>query len=403
MKRFKTGWILPASACAALLLAVAGCEYDSPTPMYYQDHAARTGPSVTSLDPAQAEAGVNAITILGERFSAAPDSNRVYFSGSKAEILSATATAIVVRRPTVSGTLDVKVVNLGALETGSFDGYRVDAVAAPYGGFIDGTANSALCVDGSNNVYVFRGGLRTAFKVAADGTQSPFMTTMLRGVTDAVVGADGQIVLLANSMNLSKVNPADGTETEWIKATKKLIVGDADGHGNLYAAGKNSDLFVIHPDGTVSAALGVYASHDVKEIKVNGNHVYVVAEHANVEPKMAVFRHEILDAAGTLGPRELVLDRAAAGTAFAAAVFKDVMFSASGDMYVATNADSPIIQKKADGAVDVWYKGIVKGSAERLAQGTGRYAYMIQLVGTKGDLIRIDMGAAFGAPAVGMF
>jgi hypothetical protein len=402
MKRFRYGRILPASACAVLLLAAAGCEYDSPTPLWYQDRTADTGPQVTAIEPAQATAGVNAVTITGEGFSATLDSNRVYFGGMKAEILSASAGSIRVRRPVVSGTMDVKVVNLGALEVGKLDGYRVDAVAEPYGGFIDGTANSALCVDASGNVYVFRGGLRTAFKVAADGTQSPFMTTMLRGATDAIVGADGKIVLLANSMNISKVDPADGVETEWIKATKKMIVGDVDGAGNLYTAGKNSDLFVIHPDGTVSAALGVYGSHDVKEIKVNGGYVYVVAEHANVEPKMAVYRHAILDAAGSLGPRETVLDRAEV-PGFQAAVFKDVVLSASGDLYAATNADSPIIQKKADGTIDVWYKGIVKGSAERLAMGGGRYVYMIQLVGTKGDLIRIDMGPAFGTPAVGMF
>ena len=405
MKRFRTDWILPAAACAILLLAAAGCDYDSPVPMWYQDHAADTGPTVTGLEPARAAAGVNTVTIRGERFSPVPDSNRVYFSGAKAEIISATATSLLIRRPTVSGALNLKVVNLGALEVGTFDGYPVDVVSEPYGGFIDGTANNAIMVDAAENVYVFRTGLMKAFKVAPDGSQSVFMAATARGVTDVIPAADGQLVLLSNNAKISKVNPADGVETEWVaKAPKRFTVGDVDANGNIYMAAKNTDLYVSYPDGTFSAALGVYATHDVKKIRVHGNYVYVVAEHATVEPKAAVYRHAILDAAGTLGPRETVLDRAATG-AFSAAIFKDVMFSASGDMFVATDAANPILQVKADGTLDTWYKGIVKGSAERLAAGNGTYAYMLQLDGTRGDLIRIDMGPDFGpsAPPVGMF
>ncbi|MBN2201045.1 IPT/TIG domain-containing protein [bacterium] len=395
MKRFKYGWILPASACAVLLLAAAGCEYDSPVPMFYQDHSARTGPSVTGLEPARAAAGVNTVTIRGERFSPAADSNRVYFNGAKTEIISATATSLLVRRPTVSGTLNLKVVNLGALEVGSFEGYPVDAVDASYGGFIDGAVNNAILVDAAENVYVFRTGLMKAFKVASDGTQSVFMEATIRGVTDVIPAADGTLVLLSNNAKISKVNPADGIETEWVaKAPKRFTVGAADANGNIYMAAKNTDLYMSYPDGTFSAALGVYATHDVKKIRVHGNYVYIIAEHATVEPKAAVYRHAILDASGTLGPRETVLDRAASG-AFSAAAFKDVMFSASGDMYVATDAASPILQMKADGTLDTWYKGIIKGSAERLAAGNGRYAYMLQLDGAKGDLIRIDMGEGF--------
>lgn len=405
MKRFQYGRILRASACAVLLLAAAGCEYDSPVPMYYQDHASRTGPSVTGLEPGRATAGVNAITIRGERFSSVPDSNRVYFNGAKAEIISATATSLLIRRPTVSGTLNLKVVHLGAVEVGHFEGYPVDVVAEPYGGFIDGTVNNAILVDAAENIYIFRTGLMKAFKVASDGTQSVFMASTLRGVTDVIPAADGNLVLLSNNAKISKVNPADGIETDWVtKAPKRFTVGAVDANGNIYMAAKNTDLYVSYPDGTFSTALGVYATHDVKKIRVHGNFVYVVAEHATVEPKGAVYRHAILDAAGTLGPRETVLDRAASGV-FSTAVFKDVMFSASGDMFVATDAADPILQVKADGTLDTWYKGIVKGSAERLAAGNGRYAYMLQLDGTRGDLIRIDMGPDFGPspPPVGMF
>ncbi len=405
MKRFQYGWILPASACAVLLLAAAGCEYDSPVPMWYQDHAAKLGPSVTGLEPARATAGVNTVTIRGDRFSPVPDSNRVYFNGAKTEIISATATSLLIRRPAVSGTLNLKVVTLGALEVGSFEGYPVDVVAEPYGGFIDGAANNAILVDAAENIYIFRTGLMKAFKVASDGTQSVFMESTLRGVTDVIPAADQSLVLLSNNAKISKVNPVDGVETEWVaKAPKRFTVGDADANGNIYMAAKNTDLYVSYPDGTFSAALGVYATHDVKKIRVNGNYVYVVAEHATVEPKAAVYRHAILDAAGTLGPRETVLDRAASGV-FSAAAFKDVMFSASGDMYVATDAADPILLMKADGTLDTWYKGIIKGSAERLVRGNSRYAYMLQLVGTKGDLIRIDMGPDFGPapPPVGMF
>jgi hypothetical protein len=161
-------------------------------------------------------------------------------------------------------------------------------------------------------------------------------------------------------------------------------------------AGKTSDLFVVRPDGT-NGAVGVYASDDVKDVRVVNGYVYVWAEG---KTQTALWRHPITDAAGTLGPRELVLDKANAIAPYNTAVFKDLAISADGQIFIATDNVNPLFVLNPDGTQEAFYKGILAQGIEKTVWGSGNHVYAVMLVSGAGDLNRIDLGEA-GAPYYG--
>lgn len=152
-------------------------------------------------------------------------------------------------------------------------------------------------------------------------------------------------------------------------------------------------MFVVAPGGASSAATGMYATSDIRDIRVYNGNVYVAV--AAKDTSWSIFKHPILNAGGNLGAQELVLSRPTAG-AYSKSTFKDIAFSEAGIMYVGTNYEQPILIINLNQSQDILYKYIIPASADRLVWGTGNYLYMAQ-GGTTCNLLRIDMGAK-GAP-----
>ena len=395
MKRFQYGRMLRASACAVLLLAAAGCEYDVAEPGYYDPYTVPLTPSISAIVPARATAGVNRITIEGLNFSASPDSNRVYFGNTEAEVVSASTTSLVVRRPAILGTVPVKVVSYEAMIVAAAPAeFTVDAVTETYGGFLEGTVIKAVMLDSQENLYTFFADL-SVVRVGTDASRAALGSTT-KVATDVVPSSDGKIVVFANSTTVTKFDPADGTDVQFVKVNKKISVGDIDSNGILYMSGKSADVFVVQTDGSY-AAIGVYAADDVKDIRVYNGFVYVWAEG---KTQTALWRHPILDAAGTLGPRELVLDKADAVAPYNTAVFKDMAFSADGQIFISTDNANPVFVLNPDGTQDVFYKGILTAGIEKTVWGAGNSVYAVTLIGGAGNAQRIDMGEP-GAPYFG--
>jgi hypothetical protein len=398
MKRKAIREGLLVSVSCLLLAGVTGCKYDVATPKYYDKFVNPLTPTITGLIPQdEAGGGVNAITINGENFASGADSNKVYFGTFNTEVISATPTAIVVRRPNVTGPVTVKVVPYDAIEVARYSSpYMVDTVITTYGGFMQNIQLQAVAVDNEENVYVCYAD-RTMFKIPSGG-ETTAIGHSGRVVTGMAIGNDGLLYLFANNASISRMNPADGTDTDWIKlGTKKVSFGDFDRNGILYAGGKNSDLFVIQSDGTF-AALGVYATSDIRAVHVYNGYVYVaVAGTGNV---WSVFKHQILDANGKLGDKQPVLDQAASGV-YSQSAFKDMVFSQDGTLYVATNYEQPILMINPDQSQDILYKYIIPSNPGpvMLAWGSGNYLYSIigsQTPQPNWKLYRIDMGTKKG-------
>ena len=62
--------IIPAIFVIIAVAVMTGCEYKSPTAMYYQPHAQTLSPVISGISPEGAAlGGVNYITITGSNFS----------------------------------------------------------------------------------------------------------------------------------------------------------------------------------------------------------------------------------------------------------------------------------------------------------------------------------------------
>ena len=380
-------------AVLAVLVIMTGCEYDAPTAMWYQDRGTSVSPVITQINPAQALGGVNYLTIMGENFSTDSGSNRVYVDGVKVDIVEYSETSLKVRRPSVTGdSTTIKVATATGVDLGIYTGYSISTVVGPYGGFIASEQFGALALDKSNEtVYAFDKVYKNVYQVTADGEKTQIGTSE-RAIKDALVAPDGGLVLLLGRKNINKMDPVTGEEIEWINIEKSVTFGDYDANGNLFVSGKKSDVYVIAPDLTYRT-LGLYVNDNVLALRIFGNDLYVAVElksPADGEPETGIWKHEILDANGNLGPRELVLDWSQTGD-YAESTILDISLSASGILYVDTDNTQPMFMVDRDGNMDILYKDIIAAGAQRILWGTGNLLYLV-LDGDTSDLLFVDMG-----------
>jgi hypothetical protein len=386
-----------------VVLVETGCEFDVATPKYYDQAAQPATPSITQMVPDRAAPGVNTITIQGQNFSTVAERNKVYFGNVLVDVVSASPTALVVRRPNLTGTLAVKVVSYDALLVANAPAaYTIDPVMSRFGSFLEGSIETALAVDKNGNFYVFQDTPPNAYKVTPAGERTA-IGTLAKTITDAVVAPDGQVIMFGRSLTIQKIDPATGTTTDWTRLTRQSVSGDFDKYGNLWTGGQNNgDLWCLKPDLT-KAASGIYNLGQICKVRVFNDYVYVGYE---IEPAdllaglfSFIYRSKIMDATGTLGPKEPIYDRTQAGD-FSASMLKDFAISAKGDLVIATdNATSPLLVVK-NGTKDTLYKGIVPATPRRMVW-VGNNLYLLVVTDGKGDLLKIDLGEA-GAPYLGI-
>jgi hypothetical protein len=391
---------------AASMVVITGCEYDGPTAQYYQEHSQTPVLRVTGINPSEAGGGVNYITILGENFSAELGKNKVYFDGTEAEITSGSTTSLKVRRPNKAGdSTTVKVVSYDALVTGKYGPYKIKLVSSAYGNYVSGLELTAVAADNAENLYIVERISGEITKITPDG-QKTIMARVTRAPSDARVGPGGRLYLIGATLghrDINAMNLATGETKLWhrLGSTKPVKFGDFDVNGYFYAGGTRTDLMVISPDSTNRAA-GLYATSEILAMRVYNGYVYVAARVPGAQNPASIGRHQILDAMGNLGSRELVLDLATGE--FASRSVKGLTFSQDGIMYIATDSPAPIlIFNPATNDLDYLYKGILPSYCKDFYWGAGNYLYMLRgdtALQEEWNIYRIDMGTA-GAPNYG--
>jgi len=383
--------------CLTLFAAAAffcACEYDVAEPPWEQDHTNPPTPVITSVEPAGAASpGINTITIYGENFAANAEDNKVYFDNIPAEIVDATSTAITVRRPNlVTDSSDIVVISYDAIEAATYGPYKINPVMERYGQFLDNVELKGLAVDDDENLYVLQPFENKLFRVPP-GEEKIQIGNTSRLSYDLTMAPDGNLVIAVNQKYLNKFDLNTGQDTLFVDLPKKTSFCDYDDNGMLYTIGRKSDLIIIAPDGS-NTTLGVYGDYIITGMRVYNNYVYICGENTKAEAddaEFGVWRHEILDANGSLGPQELMLDWATTGDDYADSEPTGVAVTADGTMYVSCDNENPIIVVTPDGRQDVFYKDILPYYAVKLIAGTSNYLYMI--LGTEEyTIIRIDIG-----------
>lgn len=395
-------------------LAIEGCSYDVSEPLWDQPYTPPATPVIQQISPSSAPGGVNTIVITGQNLGGVPAVNGVFFNTTSAEVVSASSTSIVVRRPAlVTDSCTVKVVSDSALVVARFPFGRVDMVMERFGDFRDNIALGAVAVDTAENLYVVPGITgNTIWRVSPAGDKSvltlSFSGTSSRPPIDARLRAS-TLYLFGNNREIQRVNLATGQVTRWTQmpSGKPVSVGDFDSNGYLYTAGSaGTDLCILPPNPPVASPpvtfAGSYLTADVMAIRVFSGYVYVASRPLNSQDPVRVWRHAILDS-GRVGPQELVLDLAAY-PGFSSRLIHAMTFSTTGLMYLTTSDQNPLLVfTPGSGSMDFFYKGIMPPNGRHSVWGRGNQLYLISNdadnadVALRWNVARVNMGSP-GAP-----
>jgi len=188
-----------------------------------------------------------------------------------------------------------------------------------------------------------------------------------------------------------------GLLTLWFSypgSTKYFKYGDFDASGYLYIGGLSSDVAIISPGHASSKMSGIYATASILAIrtaKVNNMEYLYVAAQAGVNT--TIWKHSI-NAGGTLGPQELVLDWSTTGQ-FASRTIKNIAISTDGTLFIGTDAVSnPILVLTAEG-INFFYKNLLPPYCPYFGWGSGSYMYMLSgntTASQEWTVYKVDMG-----------
>ncbi|MBN2600421.1 MAG: IPT/TIG domain-containing protein [Candidatus Marinimicrobia bacterium] len=235
----------------ALLIGIA-CDTEEPDSIFNPNATADPDPVITSITPPDSAYGGAderfTVTIVGDYFGDNPNEVQVNFGSKLAEIVSHSATQMVVTPPANFGdSLRIMVSKFGSNASWEFGTYEQSAgVFHPYkllnpvqkiNGFDAYTFPQSICTDSDGNVFVTHD--KVVEKLSPDGT----ITTVgeLRGKTTTRlnVGPDGALYYVY-STNIMKVDTSTFTTHTYKKLNANALDMDFDRNDNLYAIDNNS-------------------------------------------------------------------------------------------------------------------------------------------------------------------
>jgi len=392
----------------ASLIFLVSCENDYPDSVYNSSQEYGLAPAITALDPpGGVYAGIDDITISGQNFSDQLNGNFVFFSGLQAQVLSYSATEVVVRAPIIEGdSLKVQLTTAGldALEIAEFYPYKIEFAAIEYGKVNDQTSAGGIACDDDENVYVSNGTLLKIVKIPGDGSDPEDFALIPNGALITMkMGPDGYLYG-GRTKWISKISP-DGATVDSVnrkpdKLGQSLKDIDFDENGNIFIAAKKY-IYCMKSDGSNFEAAAydgtTGGSYSLKTVRVFNGYVYVAGDligiNNTVEQK-GLWRNQILDADGNLGPNELVYDWGAY-VGIGGAGITALTFSDDGMMYVGLDNTHAIVTLTDDGSGSYLnadpaplYEAVLLPPSTNFVWGDDQYLY-VNRSSTDIDLMRL--------------
>jgi len=378
------------------LVFFMGCEKEY-TSIWDPNKQYRPNPIITGVEPAGgAFAGISEITIKGENFSPVKEENFVYFDGSKATVLSASETELIVRAPNIAGdSLRIKVRVTGAILFAEYFPYKLELAVVEYGDFGDYDDAYGIACDKDENLYVSLMGKKVV-KVTPDGERHHYATTSFAKASAMKMGPGGYLYYLNILRYMFRVPPGGGRDELFAVLPGGAYDLDFDSLGNIYCGGSGGAIYRVKPDGSSQVAAD-YPSVSIKAVRVFNGYVYVGG--VDNTGHQYIWRNRIISA-DELGSNEVYFDWS--NEIDPTSEVLSITFAADGDMYVGTNAPEAIIIVHPDGSHEPLYPGVIEPESYALSWGNGPYLYVNRRSTdvTKKRIIRINMQKQ-GAPYYG--
>jgi hypothetical protein len=169
-------------------------------------------------------------------------------------------------------------------------------------------------------------------RISADGTMSDYATYLTSlTISSMRVAPNGTLYALMTGSGgeFYSVARGGGNLTKLFGFLENMTSFDFDQNGVVYAGGANKTIDIVQA--TTVAKGPSYSTYSIMTVRVFQDYVYVLAVGGTAT---GVYRHQILG--GALGTQEQVFLWSATGD-YAASKPKDLTFSATGDIYIATD------------------------------------------------------------------
>ena len=376
---------------------VAGCENKYPPSIWQPEYKGRPDPVITAVEPPDGSfAGIGHVKLIGKNFSPNKEENHVYFNGTEATVLSASETELVVLAPNLpADSIRIKVRVVGALLFGEYFPYRLESAVVEYGDFTEYDDAYGIACDKSENLYVSLAG-KKIIKVAPDGTQERYGTTLVDKASNMKMGPDGYLYYVNILSYVFRVSP-QGTDELFASLPGGAFDLDFDSLGNIYCGGSGGALYRVKPDKSVESVAD-YSDIYIRSVRVYNGYVYVGGKDNNTGGQ-AIWRNK-LSAQGQLGQRELYFDWSS--NLGAGSDVLSMTFAEDGDLYVGTNAPEAIVVVHPDKTFEPLYPGVLEPETYAMSWGNDVYLYVNRRSDDpkKKRILRINMQKK-GAPYYG--
>lgn len=364
----------------ALCCTLAACDFDADDGLYNPNPTLGPDPVAAAITPPEfALSGVDVLTITGENFSTDPAANQVFFDEVRAQVLSATPTALTVRAPLLAEAdlprtdIKVRISVIGAENFSNTLVYRLDPAAANVGDIQGFEQPFALTTDAEDNLYVtlFINSLpRGIFRISPDGTRTPYVDAAFKWEALGF-DAEGQLYGVRNVRAVFRYPAGGGAQETWAvlpSQANRLVTLDFDADGNLWTGGAEF-VHRIQPDGTATTTT---LGGTVRAVNVFDGQVYVGGGREGVK---AVWRYTP-NADGTLSGESRVFALPQSHSTF---TIRALAFAADGTLFVGTDAAAPldaVFEVAPDGTGAILYPGVIQQPVVSFAWSNGTALYM---------------------------
>lgn len=388
-------------SCLAVIFII-GCEKDKPTGLYDPSKEFQAPPTISHIEPADSTyAGIGEFTIFGSNIPDNQEEVVVYANNMFAPVLAANSTSVTCNAPIlVSDSVVIRVAGRGALEFSNSLQYKLATAIWEIGDFSETNEKSvyAIACDKDENVYISIDSEKKIFKIAPNGETSVYAP--VQKASGMKFGPDGYLYYVNLVPYVLRVPPGGGNLEAFTVMPGGVYDLDFDENGNLYCGGGGFALYRARADKT-NDTVAEYPNVFIQSVRVYDGYVYISGKYNGEDtnhPQQGIWRNEILDADGNLGANELVFD----WSSHFDANLSSITFSATGNMYIGTDADEAIIVLHEDGSTEPLYPGLIFPETYDFVWGNGHFMYISRRNETesKRAVVKINM-LQTGAPYYG--
>ena len=367
-----------------------------PENIWDENDQGNASPSISSVEPEAAFAGIDTLTISGQNFSENTSENLVYFNNMLGEVVNATSTSLSVITPNLVGdSVQIRVAVQGAFLFADHSSlYTLTAAVSNYGPFDQFTDIFSLDLDRDENLIVSLDGTPNAeFWIVDTNQDSALWSGALAKGSGMKLGPNGSVYFVNYQRFLYK--DEQGTPKENSEIFKRLNGNatdlDFDSYGNLFVGGAGStiDVVDINDDGGLTSGVTEAKNLDTLDIlslKVLNNYLYVLT--TTVASDQSIYKMQILNDSGSLGDLELVFDWSAYTNKLSSALC--FTLNESGDLFVGSDSDDQPLTYIQNGNASGFYTSILTAPISYMAWGNSNYLYLINKTEETNRVQRVD-------------